>query len=450
MRRVGRLWASVRRAGRPGFARSVAILSSGTILAYSLSVITVPIVSRLYGPQDFGEYALISSFGAVVAALISLGMQSAIVQAKTKEDGQRILTVGLLAGAVLATIIVAVGLALGPVVRIVDTHFPHTMAFVLVWLLGFLTCANGSLRSYANRCGANRVMFTNSLIGSAATLLITLPLGFLGAGAIGLIAGSVGALVVGNAQMVVRLRPLYRRLEPADVRTVFRDNRDFVALQYPANLVETFSTQAPRQVLSVFFGNSAVGVFAMTDRMLGIPVGLIGAPVGTVYFREASQRSAAGENLTPFTMKLVVTIMAVAYFPILGLVVWGEQLFAWLLGVEWAGAGALASVMVIQYLFALTRACVGTARVVLGRQSTNLLMSVLRVLIEVGVLVAGSLVTQNALDTLTAFAVASTLFYILDMSVTFHAIGRSHWKYLAGALTYFASVACIWVLSQTQ
>ena len=87
------------RATRPGFVRSVGILTSGTVLAYALGVLTVPIVSRLYDPQDFGEFALITSVAAVLAALISLGMQSAIVRAKTDKNGRRILTVALAAAA---------------------------------------------------------------------------------------------------------------------------------------------------------------------------------------------------------------------------------------------------------------------------------------------------------------------------------------------------------------
>lgn len=416
------------------------------MLAYSLGVLTVPIVSRLYDPQDFGEFALISSVAAVVAALISLGLQSAIVAAATDGDGRRILTVGLAAAAALATLILGVALALAPVAQLLDTSLPYAIACLLVWFMAILTYANGSLRSYANRRGADRVLFTNSLIGAGATLLITLPLGLLGIGAKGLIAGSVGALVVGNIQMALRLRPFHRRPSVADARRVFRQNRDFVAFQYPANLVETMSAQAPRQLLALMFGNTAVGLYAMTDKMLGIPLRLVGAPIGTVYFREASHRSAAGTNLSSFTMRLVVTIMAVAYLPLLLVVLWGEPLFGWLLGAQWAQAGAVASILVVQYLFALTRTCVGSARVVLGLQSVNLIMSGVRLLVEVGALVGGFLLTRSLLGTLVCYSAASTLFYLFDMTVTFRAMGRSHLRYLAGASAYFVSVACFWVL----
>ena len=446
MRLVTRVIASVRQATRPGFARSAGILASGTVLAYALGVLTVPIVSRLYHPQDFGEFALITSVAAVVAALTSLGMQSAIVQAATDEDSQRILAVGLAAAAALATLIVGVGFALSRVTRLLDSSLPYAVAYPLVWLLGILMCANGYLSSYANRRGANRVLFTNSLIGAGATLLITLPLGFLGTGAAGLIAGSVGALVVGNVQMVLRLRPFHRRPSVANARKVFRENRDFLAFQYPANLVETVSAQAPRQLLSLMFGTTAVGLYAMTDKMLGIPLRLVGAPVGTVYYREASQRYAAGKELNSFTIRLIATIMAVAYLPIVVVVLWGGPLFGWLLGMEWAQSGAIASILIVQYLFMLTRTCDGNVRVVVGLQSVNLAMSAVRLVVEVGALVGGGLVTGDVFDTLVCYSVASTLFYIIDMTVTFRAIGRSHWRYLTGALVYFASIACLWIV----
>lgn len=435
-----------RRAARSAFARSVGILSSGALGAYALGIVTVPLVGRLYDPQDFGEYALISSVAALITALVSLGLQSAIVRAGTDEESQRILAVSVAASAALATIALAVGLALAPLVQVVSTDIPYPVVCLLTWFLCVLTSADSSLRAYANRRGADRVLFTNSFIGAGATLLVTLPLGYVGVGALGLIAGSVSALLVGNIQMVSRLNPFHGPPGLEDVRGVFRENRDFVAFQYPANLVETVSEQAPRQMLSWTFGATAVGLYAMTDKMLGIPLRLLGVPVGIVYFREASRRSAAGENLNSLTMRLVVAIMAAAYLPILLIVLWGEPLFSWLLGASWAEAGAVASILVVPFLFKLTRTAVGTARVVLGLQSVNLIMSWLRLLVEVGALVVGSLLTQNFLGALAGYAAASTAFYIVDMMVTFSAMGRSQWRYFAGALAYVASIICIWLL----
>lgn len=438
--------AALRRAKQPGFARSVGILTSGTMLANALGILTTPIVSRLYDPYDFGEFAVVLSVVTIVSALISLGMQSAVVKAKTDGAGRQVLTVALCSAAVLSASITAVALMLSPVARFAETSIPYVVVCLLVGTLGFLTSANGTLRSLANRRSANRVLFVNYLVGAVSTLIITVPLGLMGVGAIGLIAGSLGSMLICNAQMVLRLRPFSNWPALAEIRTVFRENRDFVRFQYPANLVETISAQAPRQALSLIFGSASVGLYAMTDKLLGIPLRLIGVPVGTVYFREAAQRDAAGENLTRFTGGVVVRIMTLAYVPIFALVLWGEPLFAWVLGADWAPAGALASVLIVQYVFSLTRQCVGSARVVLNRQSVNLAMSAVRLGVEVGALTVGALVTESAFGTLVWFSIASTMFYIFDMTVTFRMMGRSHWRYLGGALAYFGSVGAAWLL----
>jgi hypothetical protein len=142
----------------------------------------------------------------------------------------------------------------------------------------------------------------------------------------------------------------------------------------------------------------------------------------------------------------VITIMAVAYLPLILVVLWGEPVFGWLLGAQWAEAGTVASIIVVQYVFALTRTCVGSARVVLGLHSVNLLMSGVRLLVEVGALVGGFLLTRSLLGTLACYSAASTLFYLIDMTATFRAMGRSHWRYLAAASAYFASIACFWAI----
>lgn len=435
----------VQRLADSGFARSVGILASGTLLAQAIGLITTPIVSRLYTPADFGDFALIGAGAALLSSLISLGMRSAIVKAPSEADSRRVLAVTIAIPALIATVVLVATLAMSPMVRFFDSGLDYIAVCMLVWSIAVLDNATGALSAYANRGGFNRVLFMNSLLGAAATLIVTVSLGLAGVGALGLVAGTLCALLVSSVQMVVRLRPFRHRLVRTDVSKVFRANRAFITFQYPANIIENLSAQAPRLALSPLFGSTAIGLYAMTDKLLGVPLRLVGAPVGTVYFREASKRSLAGEDLAHFTLRVVVAIMALAYLPLVVTVIWGEPILAWLLGPEWAGAGALASILIVRQLFILLRTSVGMAWVVLDRQPVNLAISVLRLIIEVGALVAGALTTGNVIGAFMWFAAAGTLFYLVELTLMFRALGRLHWQYLAGSIAYVASIAAIWL-----
>ena len=431
---------------RSSFGRSVGVLLSGAVLANIVGVLTLPMVSRVYSPQDFGVFAFVVSAASLLSAVISVGMHPAIVNASTDVESRRILAVCVGTAAVLSCVLGGSAVLMSPFMVTVDIPMPYILACVLVSAQAFLSSVNNSLRSYANRRGANGVLFMNSLIGAVSTLVVTLPLGVMGVGAVGLIAGSLGALLLGGLQMCYRLHFYGSRLSWAEYRAVLRRNRSYVAFQFPVDLLDAISSQAPKQIVSAFFGSYTLGIFAMADRLLSVPIRLVGAPVGTVYVREASERFRSGRELSSFSMRLVVKMMILAYPPIIVLILWGGPLFSWLLGSGWSLAGMLAGVLAVQGLFLLVRTCLVRARVVLNRQSVNLVMSGIRLVLEFGALVVGGVIFENVLGAVSVFAVSSTVFSIVDVTLTMRLMQGRHWRFFWGSLVYCLSILGCWFL----
>ncbi|GAA1131382.1 hypothetical protein GCM10009670_25930 [Citricoccus alkalitolerans] len=429
------------------FVRGVGVLSSGAMLGHAISLVTLPIISRLYEPVAFGELALIVSIASVLTSVALLGLPHAVVRADTDESAVRTMIVGAILGIGLvfvALLIAVVLMLLGVELR---TTLHGALFCGLVGLMSILTSMSSYLRYYANRREANSVLFTNSIIGSLATLLITVPLGFAGMGTIGLVAGSVGSLLVANAQMYLRLKIRFPKITGVEFQNTLKSNRAFMLYQYPANLLETISTQTPRQAISAFFGTVSLGWYSMTERVLAIPMRLVGAPISTLYFREASSRTRQGRAIGAFTNQLVVVLLAGSLAPVIVLLVWGEQIFRWALGAEWAPAGVLASIVVVQYVFLLARTSVGTARIVVDRQGVNLIMSATRALIEIGALVVGAILTGGIFGAIAWFAIGSTAFLILDMTTTMRLLGADHWRFVLVSVSYCVIVCLVWLMT---
>ena len=218
------------------FVRSVGVLMSGTAMASALGALTLPVVSRLYTPSEFGEFALISSIASIAAALCAFGFQAAVVKAAREGEARDLIRLGLGATMIFIGTTAVAALVIGPFLGSWQLEIPYQLAVLLVALLAVLTNVNSYLEYYANRLGRDRVLFVNSVIAALATVLISIPLGIAGLGAIGLVAGSVGALLLTVAQMMWRLR-LVSRGEPSDLRGTLRSNWPFVWFQYPSDLI---------------------------------------------------------------------------------------------------------------------------------------------------------------------------------------------------------------------
>ncbi len=63
---------------RGRFARSVALVTTGTALGQGLVLVSAPLLTRLYTPTDFGVLAVYGSIVSLVAVAASLRYELAI------------------------------------------------------------------------------------------------------------------------------------------------------------------------------------------------------------------------------------------------------------------------------------------------------------------------------------------------------------------------------------
>src|SRR5690554_3794926 len=90
---MGKIKQLIDQTKRSNFWKGVIVLVSGTLIAKLIGLLTTPIVSRLYTPQDFGEYAIITSVAIIIQSFVTLGLNSAIMVAETEEDSKDVFMV---------------------------------------------------------------------------------------------------------------------------------------------------------------------------------------------------------------------------------------------------------------------------------------------------------------------------------------------------------------------
>lgn len=432
----------------PGdFWRSVLAVSTGTMFGQVIGVVTLPILSRLYAPEDFGEYAVVMSVSALLTTLATLGLAAAIMAPDDNDDAEKVVIVTFGCALVITTVLVAVALLLGSFFQI--SWIPVWQLCLLAYLMTVINTVVALLRVYTNRRGYNRALAINAIVAALCTLLISIPIGFVAPSSLGLIIASLAAATVGSLQMLWRANPFRHRPTRHMVTTVLREYRSFIAFQYPANLLETASTQLPMQLLSRTYGSAQLGSYAMNERLLGAPLRLVGTPISTIYFRRIFQLVRAGHSGAALTFSIVSKVQIAAWAPMAVIIVKGPDLFAWALGDQWRTAGVLCTYLAPLYVLTLCRASVSYGRVAIGRQRSNAVLAVARLALVVGSLLFGHRVFGSIEGTIAAFSIGSSIFMIIDMAVTF-ALMRSHLgRHLMMMSAYALSVAILWILAGT-
>src|SRR5690625_3611188 len=77
------------------FIRSVSVLMSGTIISQIAIVLITPILTRIYGPEEFGLYAIYTALLYTLTIISSLHYESAIPLSKNDKDAINTLGVAL-------------------------------------------------------------------------------------------------------------------------------------------------------------------------------------------------------------------------------------------------------------------------------------------------------------------------------------------------------------------
>lgn len=418
------------------FVRSVSVLVSGSIIARLIAVFTLPIVSRLYTPENFGENGVILATAAIIGSIGSFGLNSAVMIPKSDKESDIVFKVAFITSTTIYIILFFLAFVFSQSYQLTQTSLPYLVTCLFIFLLAFSTQLSGLLNTYINRKGMNKVLFYNSIISALATLIVTIPLGLLKVGVLGLVSASLVSGIICSLQMIYHANPFNQKVTRKDFMFVFKKYKDFVFYQYPSNFIGTFARQFPTRFLSTNYGNEKLGTYNMNERIFGIPMQLLATPITTVYFRTASKLQDQTTNLARMTFSLITNIMLVSIIPIVMLALWGEDLFSFVLGSQWANAGKLASVLVVQYVFNFCSNSISYCRVALNRQKLNLWIDILRLVIVVFSLYIGIYIYKDLFTVIVLYSISMTLYYIIDMAFNFFTLKRYIVKYLIFSTVY--------------
>ncbi|EME7213004.1 oligosaccharide flippase family protein, partial [Enterococcus faecium] len=87
---------------RNKFFKSLIILVSGSLLAQIITILSSPISTRIFSPEDFGNYTLVTTAVSIFGPVICLKYDMSIISASKKEE-----QTNLIVGSIFITILLS-------------------------------------------------------------------------------------------------------------------------------------------------------------------------------------------------------------------------------------------------------------------------------------------------------------------------------------------------------
>lgn len=426
------------------FMRGVSVLVSGTAGAQILMVLASPLLTRLYGPEAFGEFAVYVALLSVLTVIASFRYQLAIPVAEKEEDAIHLLVLCLYCAAFLA---VVVGLALhffgDRIAAILSVPFTTSVSVALV--LGvFLTGVLQAINYWAIRERAYRKLARAKIEKALTTIAIQLG---------GHLAGSISLLgghIVGHAVSSLSLsRTTLREKRAIKIRFPKLKEQAWRYRQFPlystwGGLLNSAGTQLPSILFAALFSPAVAGIYMLAQRVMASPAGMINQAVGQVFFGHAREAREAGE-FDKYTGALHAHLSMIAAPATAAIFVLAPYLFGVIFGDEWRVAGDYAQCLSVMIYFQFVSSPLTNVFNILEQQKKTLVYNLLLVALRaVGILVGVWMGSEYI--AVLMFSILSALGYLAFSCGTTGSAGVSLSKIL-GYHIKALSTACLLMLT---
>lgn len=421
--------ARLRRLGQSGFVRSVAVLAGGTAAGQGLAILAAPLLTRLYGPESFGYLGVYMAVLAVLVTVASLRYQVAIPLPERSEGAMNLVALSL-AVLLAVTALVALLLALfGPVfARLLGAEGLAPYWWLLP--LGLLGAGVYQVLNYWSiRTEAFGALARTKLTQALGTVAAQLGLGLVTGGAFGLLAGDALGRAAGSGTLLrlARARPdwQWRQVSRRSLAEIARRYRRFPLLSSGSALLNSLGLQLALLLATILYTPVVTGHFALTQRIVGVPMTLIGTAVSQVYLAEAAkQRRRQREGLKRLYLKSSLRLFLVGLAPITLLALAGPPLFAFVFGSEWLEAGRYARILAPMFLAQFVVVPLSQTLNVLERQGLQLGWDTARLLLVLGAFVLGQRLSLPPVQTFILYSAAGTLAYLALFALSYWALGE--------------------------
>jgi O-antigen/teichoic acid export membrane protein len=138
----------------------------------------------------------------------------------------------------------------------------------------------------------------------------------------------------------------FRQVNVTQLRAVAIRYRRFPLLASWSSLLNVLGVQLPIIMLTLIYEPQISGWFSLGQRLIALPMTLIGASIGQVYFASASDLARKDPvALNGFFDRTARRLFWVGLLPMLVIALGGPGLFALVLGEAWRAAGSYAQIM---------------------------------------------------------------------------------------------------------
>ena len=398
-------------------------LGSGVLVSQVLTLVSMPIVTRIYSTADYGTLAIYASIVGVAASATSLRYEVALPGVRDREEA-----VGLLR-LIAALIVILITLT---------SVGAYVFRGLLIDLFG-LSLQNGYILALVpvGLCfiGMYQAMNFWALRERSYSLLARTRI-MQGGGRVGfhllgwLVLPKPAALVIGEITgRAVGITRLGRGLERADftkgwewktLRTIAIRYRQFPFYVFPSALLTTIMHQIMPLYLGARFSVATAGIFALCYRLLQVPIEFLNSTTGQVFFAEGSRIYATQpSSLHNLFKATALKLLWLSLVPAIVMAVAAPALFGWLFGSEWRLSGVYMSILAPLFASQSISNPLTQVAIIVKKERLGLILDISRFVLVICSVFTFSKLYSNPKSIVASYSISMTISFLISIFVMY-------------------------------
>lgn len=401
--------------------RHVTSVFTGSLIAQSIPIIGSLAITRIFAPSEFGEFSTWLAIVSVAAVVVTMRLETVLA---IVEDGKaRVQAVSIV---LVTTFIVVIAFSLVLYLlsyfTIVRSYLPDQPILPMLFVPAALFVAlNQVWQTWAAVEGAYGKLNIMRLVQALTIVVVQISAGLICPESISLVLGFLLASFISFLTALILMPQLIcvTVLNRDTFLAFFCRYKKFPLYALPADSISTAVAQLPVLVVYHRFGSEAAGYLALTIRVLGAPVGLVGKAILDVFKRYAVKDIREIGNCRDIYMKTFKVLALSSVFMVICTTFLAEDIFRIAFGVEWIASGETAIWLLPMFALGLIASPLSYIVYLVERQYLDLLWQAALMVVVVAALYMCS--TLKA--TLIGYAIGYAVMYVFYLGLSFRLSG---------------------------
>lgn len=404
------------------FFLDIGLISGATIVAQSITVLALPILTRIYTTQDFEDFGVFVAFIAILSSVLSLRFNIAIPLSRDNKDFGVTTSLSVLSSFTISTLSVGLYLLFKEFIPTID--YLKDEWFVLGVIFGALGM---SLYNICVAVAAYSKQFVavskSKVIRSIASSSTQIVFGLLSFGG-GLLFGYLILCWVGVAiflRNTARIVISSLRIPKAEIKKGFFEKIEYPIFSVPESLFFSLGSNLPIIIIAWSTQNAEAGVFFIALKFMSIPMMFLGQSISTVYMSYAPKEKIP-EGLYRLTKDTVIKLFYFAGIPLILIGMSAPFYVTFVFGSDWFQLGYYIAWLSIGSMFQLLSAPITISLHIMKRIKLAMVMQLILLVIKI-LPMCVALFYQSEFY-LEIFSISNALAYIILMITIFVNLNR--------------------------